>query len=285
MKKALCLFGILFLYLGITAQVPEVLNRVNQFYVTWGYNRAYYNRSDIHFKGEGFDFVLKDARAEDMPESFRTDVYFNPTQFTVPQFNFRLGYYFKNNTAVSLGWDHMKYHLVPTQMVKIDGFIDPEKFDLPEYTGVFNNEMILYKGSFMDYHHSDGFNFIRLAIEKRMPFWNSYSQRQIIAMNGSVSVGAIMPWTDFTFFGEHYRNKPHFAGYGASLCIAFRYEFLKYFFLQIGAQAGWSNLKDILLQDHLDSRASQKITFVERSWALGGYFPIKKRVEPISDFD
>lgn len=252
----------------------QFATKEHQFYVTWGYNRAYYNKSDVHFKGEGYDFTLHDVRAEDMREKFEADVYLNPLQFTVPQFNFRAGYYFKKNTAISMGWDHMKYHIIPTQLVKIDGYIDPDKYHLPEYTGDFHHDYILYKPSFMDYHHSDGFNFIRVALEQRVPFWESKNGNHVLAMNASVSAGAFLPWTDFTFFGVGHRNKPHFAGYGASLHAGFRYEFFRYFFMQVAAQVGWSNLTNVMLEDELPSRADQKISFIERSWALGGYIPI-----------
>ena len=254
-------------------------HKQHQLFVTWGYNRAYYNESDIHFKGEGFDFTLKNARAEDMPEEFSPEVYFNPGQFTVPQFNFRAGYYFGKNTAISMGWDHMKYHLIGTQLLKIDGHIDEEKYFNPVYTGNFNDEYILYNSSFMNYHHSDGFNFIRVALEQRIPFWQSANKNHVLAMNASASIGAFLPWTDFTFFGTQHRNKPHLAGYGASVHAGFRYEFFQYFFLQGTAQFGWSNLVDIMLEDHLPSRAEQKITFIERAWAIGGYIPLQRKRE------
>jgi len=263
----------------ITTGYQRALGSVKrkQVYVTWGYNRAYYNRSDIHFEGDGYNFTLHDVAAEDMPEKFHSDVYLNPKQFTVPQFNFRAGYYFRDNTALSIGWDHMKYHIIQTQLVEIDGYIDPEKYYNPEFTGQFNHEPILYNPSFMDYHHSDGFNFIRIALEKRLPFWRSRNGKHVLAMNGSVSLGTTMPWTDFTFFGVRHRNHPHFAGYGASVHAGFRYEFFNYFFLQVTAQCGWTNLVDIMLEDDLPSRAKQQITFFERAWALGGYIPLTRQ--------
>lgn len=290
LKSTLCHIGMICLCISAQAQwnvskcLENAASRKGQIYVTWGYNRAYYNRSDIHFKGESYDFTLHDVRAEDIPEKFRPDVYFNPTQFTVPQFNFRIGYYIRKNTAISGGWDHMKYHIVPTQLVKIDGHIDEELFYDPTYTGDFHNDYILYKPSFMDYHHSDGFNFIRVALDQRQPFLQSKSGRHVLAVNASVSAGVFLPWTDFTFFGVNHRNKLHLAGFGASVHAGFRYEFFNYFFIQLMAQVGWSNLHDIMLEDDLPSRASQKISFIERSWALGGYIPIhrsKSAVKPI----
>ena len=254
----------------------NLAHKEGQFYLTWGYNRAFYKPSDIHFQGDGYDFTLIQARAEDMPEKF-SKIYFDLSQFTVPQFQFRLGYYFSKNTAVSAGWDHMKYHLIPVQLLHMSGYIDPEKYPSTIYSGNFTDTPVLYTGEFMDYHHSDGFNFVRLAIEQRLPFWSKYNGKITAAMNGSASVGAMIPWTDFTFFGTHHRNKLHVAGYGASLSATFRFEFLHYLFLQLSAQAGWCNMPDIMLEDHLPSRASQKITFLERSWSIGGYIPFRKK--------
>lgn len=242
--------------------------------MTWGYNRSYYNQSDVHFKGDGYDFTLHNVKAEDMPEKFDPKVYFSPTRLTIPQFNFRLGYYFRKNTAISIGWDHMKYHIISTQLVEIDGYIDEEKYDSEEYAGTYHHDYILYTPRLMNYHHSDGYNFIRVALEQRVPFWQSHNSKHTLALNGVVSLGAVMPWTDFTFFGVNHRNKPHFAGYGASIHVGFRYEFLNYFFVQAHAQCGWTNLPDIMLEDDLPSRAAQKISFLERSWALGGYIPL-----------
>jgi hypothetical protein len=248
--------------------------RKDEFFITWGYNRAYYNPSDLHLKGEGFDFTLFDVRAADMPEKWDPAIYLNPTKLTIPQFNFRIGYYFKSNWAFSAGWDHMKYRLITTQSVRMSGHIDPEVYFDPDYTGTFDNTYILYKPSFMDFHHSDGFNFIRLALERRLSLWTSLNGKYEVVMNGSVSGGAMMPWTDFTFFRARYRNWPHFAGYGVSISAGFRFEFFRHFFLQVNAQSGWSHLGDIMLQDSAPSRGEQNISFFERSFALGGYIPI-----------
>jgi len=259
---------------AIVAYNNPMSNREGQFFITWGYNRAYYNKSTIHFQGEHYDFTLHNARAEDIPESWDPGVYLNPLQFTVPQFNFRVGYYFNENTAISGGWDHMKYHLVPHQLVSISGDIDDEYYFNPEYTGHFDHENIWYTPQFMDYHHSDGFNFIRIALERRVALWSSHNQKFMLSYNGTVSAGVMMPWTDFTFFGVNHRNKPHVAGYGFSGCSAVRFEFLEYLFLQLNMQLGWCDLRDIMLEDHLSSRAQQKITFFERDFSIGGYIPI-----------
>lgn len=252
----------------------EVLDKTDKhrsFYFYWGYNRAYYNRSDVHFKGDGYDFTLERAWAHDMPEKFDPAVYFNPTQLTVPQFNFRAGYYLRPDLSISLGWDHMKYHLVPTQYIRINGTIDPTKYPLENHSSEFNHEYFLYTPAFMNYHHSDGFNFVRAGLEKRLPFWRSRNRKFTGVLYGGPSFGFMLPWTDFTFYGKHYENKPHIAGIGMSLNCGGRFEMGKHFFVQVNAQCGWTSMNDIILQWPDDARASQRIVFLERSWALGTY--------------
>lgn len=244
-------------------------------YVTWGYNRSSYNPSDIHFKGEGFDFTIYKAYARDMPEPFDPSVYFNIKKLTIPQFNFRAGFYLSHRSAISLGWDHMKYRLIDWQRVEIDGYIDPETH--PEFGGNFRNAYTLLDPSFLRLEHSDGLNFIRLAYEYQLPVWHSKSGKQGLKILGAVSAGLALPWTDFTFMNKRYRNFPHIAGYGFSGLMAARFEFLEHLFLQFQMQHGWLNMPDIVLQDHASSRASQQIVYQERSWSLGGYIPIFRK--------
>lgn len=259
---------------------PDCSLQRGSFYFYWGYNRAYYNRSDIHFQGDGYDFTLERAWAEDIPEKFDPSVYFNPTQLTVPQFNIRAGYFIRPDVSISLGWDHMKYHLIPTQYIRINGFIDPSKYPIEHPTGRFDHEYFLYNPAFMNYHHSDGFNYVRVGLEKRLPFWRSRNGKIQSALYGGPSLGLMLPWTDFTFFGQHYENKPHISGFGMSINSGGRLELGRHFFVQVNAQVGWSNLPDILLQWPDAARASQRIVFIERSWALGAYIRPKKKTTP-----
>lgn len=261
---------------SVLGMINDLDNRKGQAYIYWGYNRSFYNASDIHFKGEGFDFTLHQAKAADMPERFDPSVYFNMTTISVPQFNFRFGYFIGKNTSISIGWDHMKYRLIQTQRLRASGYIDPSWGGGNDLAREFKDEYILYNPSFMDFHHSDGFNYARLAIEQRVPVWMSKNGKHHLSLNGAASLGVVIPWTDWTFFSNHYRNKLHLAGYGASLSLGARFEFFKWFFVQGFMQAGGTNLVDIVLQDHLPSRADQKIHFVERSWAVGGFIPISK---------
>lgn len=102
-------------------QSKEVLKRKGTFFFTWGYNLSAYSKSDIHFWGNGYDFVLTDVRATDAPtKDFAT--YVKPSAFTVPQYNYRLGYYLTDRVFISVGSDHMKY-AIEKQSSRLSGKI------------------------------------------------------------------------------------------------------------------------------------------------------------------
>lgn len=254
----------------------EIGNRANQFYFFWGYNRASYNPSDISFKGDGYDFSLENVRAHDLPESWDPKVYFNPKQLTIPQFNFRVGYFLNDKYSISLGWDHMKYRIDEFQRVKVNGEISSERSE--EYGGVYEGQYeVLDPKRFITIEHTDGFNFVRAAIERQDVIARSKNGKHGVCFTGAVSLGAMFPWTDFTLFGERNRNFVHLAGYGASVHTGLRFEFFKYGFLQYASQLGWVNMPDIILEGKSSARASQKITFHERSIVAGAYIPIQRK--------
>ena len=285
------LLAFLFVFMGITtfaqsSTEPQsswggVSERKGQNYFYWGYNRASYLRSYIHFKGDGYDFELKEASATDMPAKFDPNVYLNIKYFSVPQFNVRFGRFLTDQFSVSVGWDHMKYRLTPTQTCILNGYIDTTKYAGQQYTGNFNNQQILYTTSFMDFHHSNGFNFIRAAAEYRAPVWTDKTNKNGLYMWCSGNLGFFLPWTEFTFYGERHLNWLHVAGWGWSASSGLRMEMGKHFFAQVGAQFGRSYLGNIMLEDgDKNARAQQSITFMERSWSIGTYFGGGKKKNP-----
>lgn len=74
----------------------QINSRKGQFFASWGWNRSSYSKSDIYFKGEDFDFTIHDVKADDKPKPF--GIYFlSPGDLTLPQTNYRLGYFVKDN--------------------------------------------------------------------------------------------------------------------------------------------------------------------------------------------
>jgi hypothetical protein len=67
-----------------------------KFFFYWGGNRGYYSTSDIRFTGADYDFTLNNATAHDRPKGYHID-YINPSKITIPQTNFRMGYFFNDH--------------------------------------------------------------------------------------------------------------------------------------------------------------------------------------------
>lgn len=106
------------------------IHEKGKFFLTWGYNRSWYEKSDIHFTGQGHDFIAYDVKATDRPSKLSLS-YITPTEWSIPQFNFHIGYFFTNKYSVSIGWDHMKYVAINYQIFKVYGYMDPSKVPDP----------------------------------------------------------------------------------------------------------------------------------------------------------
>ena len=292
-----CLYLMPFYALAQDVEKPATKGR--ESYIYWGYHRNFYAPSDIHFKSDRYDFTLVDAKANDMPADL--DQYFKLKQFSVPQFNFRMGTELKNNWFLSLGYDHHKYRLTQTQNMKIEGNIDPSAVDYynadpadgAAYLGSFAaGDTILYKRSFMDFHHSNGMNYIRVQLEKRGTVLQMPRIKSRIDLYGGVGTGAVICWTDFTFMRQRYLNNLHFSGIGISAVYGARFVFNDCFFIQHGFQNGINYLFDIQLEKHAagdgindgNAKASQTIHYFERGVQVGYVFRVGKNKEPKKKF-
>ena len=90
MKKVLLFVA---LFCGIASYAQDYTkNNKGKIFVFWGGNRGYYTNSDITFRGSDYNFTLSDVEAVDKPKGWHID-YINPLRMTIPQTNFRLGYY------------------------------------------------------------------------------------------------------------------------------------------------------------------------------------------------
>jgi len=125
--------------MGFSQNARNSNRRKGEFYFYWGWNRSLYGKSDINFKGTDYDFTFSDVKAKDRQTPFSFKKYLNPTHMTIPQYNFRIGYYIKDHYSISLGADHMKYVVTPNQRVSIHGNITQSG---TIYDGNYNNNPI-----------------------------------------------------------------------------------------------------------------------------------------------
>jgi hypothetical protein len=250
--------------------------REGNFFTYWGYNFSWYNKSDIHFKGPGYNFTLKDVLAYNRPSKLNLD-YLNPGVITVPQFNFHVGYFISDNYSVSIGWDHMKYVMEVPQTLKIDGYIDSQVSNpgIPtgKYAGVYDNQSLTVDEDMLTFEHTDGFNYASVEVQRHDDIYVSHSGKSNLTMETGLGAGLMVPRSDVRLFGVGQNNYWNIAGYGVSVKAGLKYYFTRRFYLQNSLKTGWTNLTKIRTtgRDEYDT-ASQHISYLENYTVLGYQF-------------
>jgi hypothetical protein len=247
-------------------------------YVYWGWNRAYYTNSDIHFTGDNYDFTLENVVAKDRPTTFALDPYFHPAWITIPQTNFRIGYFLNDKYDISLGVDHMKYVMVQKQTAEINGEINVDN----KYDGVYNNQEILLDYDFLTFEHTDGLNYINAEITrnddllKALNFKHNFNKIQLNSLIG-FGLGISVPKSNvMLLYGTRY-DEFHLAGYGLGAKAGLNLTLYKYFFLRSEVKYGFINMPSIRTTPSKSDNASQHFFFSQANICFGiTLYPFKK---------
>lgn len=246
-------------------------------FIYWGYNRSAYTKSDLRFQGNGYDFTMANAKAHDNPAELSWD-YVNPAKITIPQFNIRAGYYFKNNWAISFGYDHMKYIFADQNQVKLTGYIEPGLDNESNLSGYYDNVDFTTDRTKFHYENSDGLNYLRVELTRSNQWYKTKSGSFGFTTNVGVSTGAILSFNDFRFAGRNDMRTISLSGYGLSAHLGLRFEFFNHLFLQANYGGGFLHQTSVKTRpDEATARASQKFGFMEMNAVIGGIFYIKSK--------
>ena len=235
-------------------------------FVFWGWNRAGFSKSDIRFKGNGYDFTLNNVVAHDRPSDLSWD-YINPGELSIPQFNFRLAYFIKDNLAVVIAQDHMKYVMDQDQIVNIDGHISD-----PAYAGMVQNGQInLTDGEFLSFEHTDGLNYINLGLEKYKNILSKKNFNIFWAYGGGI--GALMPKSNVKLFGNERSDRYHLAGFGLDTRTSINAVFWNHWMARVEGKFGYINMPDIKTTlNNKPDKASQDFVFYQINFGIGYVF-------------
>jgi hypothetical protein len=251
----------------------EQTARKGKLYFFWGYNISSYTKSSIHFSGPGYDFTIMDLKAKDRPTPLDLSVYCRITKFTIPQYNFRIGYYFSDRYSISAGIDHMKYVVVGDQLSSISGYISPEISS--KYQGNYSRTPIKLSTDLLMFEHTDGLNFASIDLERTQTLWGSKNGKNSCNLMGGIGAGPVIPRTDVRLLGLGLNNKFHIAGYGTAGKITLKLILLKYVFVDATLKGGWINLPDVITTGSDLDRADHQLGFFEK-YIVGGFiFPIR----------
>lgn len=281
MKKFLKIFLIFFVGNFVFAQnsndgnietsSKKSLGEKGTMFVFWGWNRAMFSKSDIHFKGNGYDFVLHNVVAHDRPSDLSWD-YINPGEVSKPQFNFRLGYFIKDNLAIVIAQDHMKYVMDQDQTVDFTGHISD-----PTYAAMVQNGQVnLTDEKFLTFEHTDGLNYINLGLEK---YKNLYAKENLeILWSYGGGLGLMFPKSNVKIFGNERSDRFHVAGFGADVRTNINFVLWKRLMARVEGKFGYINMPDVKTTlNNKPDKASHDFVFGQINFGIGYVFNIKKK--------
>lgn len=255
--------------------VKDNFYRKGNFFIYWGWNRAAYTTSDIHFSGNDYDFTLENVVAKDRQSPFSAKLYFSPNTLSIPQYNLRIGYFFHDKYNISIGADHMKYVMEQFQTVKINGTIaNGTSFD-----GTYNDSDINISEDFLKFEHTDGLNYENIEVRR---FDVLFGRKNFsFAANEGLGIGVLVPRTNTTLMNNARYDEFHLAGYGLSAVLSLNATFFKYFFVQMEWKGGFIHMPDIRTTMYKSDRASQHFLFSQYNMVFGANFriPSKKNSE------
>jgi len=277
MKMIFILLGINFSICISSAQTNSEFNhrgRNGGMYFYWGWNWDRYSPSDITFNGVDYHFTLQEVIANDRPSEFSLKKYFDPGHFTIPQFNFRIGYCLSDHWDISFGMDHMKYVVQQNQIVQIDGFISkPES----PYSGTYTADKIEIAEDFLQFEHTDGLNYENIELR----YSNRLYDLNKITFNYTAGAGAgmLLPKTNTTLLNMERHDDYHLSGYGISGVIGIQAMFFEHFFIQAEMKAGVINMPDIRTTIDASDHAHQQFMFYQHNIVFGALIHFGKKTK------
>lgn len=281
-----------------------------KMYFLWGYNRSAYTNSDIHLKGDNYNFTIENVRASDAPTTTLM-TYINPSTMSIPQYDWRVGYFLTDKYSVSFGHAHMKYEienqyvgmtgeiyggelagLYDNTPVKVGEGVNNEEHEGNEHKHDASNE--LPEGIVSKLEHCDGLNNFTFEFARRDNFWVSSNRKHCLSFEVAIGLGASVTDTEASVLGvsdpnhgeEHGHEEGadehggswggfHLAGYTTSVSTSIQMEFFNHFFIQTRLTGGFVNLTDFITT-HEGGRGSQKLGFIEGIVSIGYTFQLTK---------
>jgi hypothetical protein len=239
-----------------------------QLYILWGWNRAAYTKSNISFKGDDYDFKLSKVVSHDKPAKFSFHDYLQIDRLTIPQTNFKLGYFIRKDLAITIGFDHMKYVMVKDQTVNMKGVITRPG----AYTGTYDGEKKLTE-DFLTFEHTDGLNYINAEVERYRNLYHSKNNKLIIDGLIGAGAGVLMPRTDIKLLSYDRSDQFHISGFGLSLKAGIQVTIFKHLVIKFENKNGYINMPDLILHKKgISGRGKQAFFFTAVDGMIGYSF-------------
>ena len=246
----------------------------NNWYFSWGYNKDYWSKSDIHVNQPGLNnnFTVHNVAASDDP-AWNSNLL--NKDLMVPQYNIRIGY-FLNHThtwAIELSFDHTKYNSNVNQIARITGVIAGSTVD---------EDKALTEDYFRYIMHN-GANHLMLNFVRRAPLFTIPGTSIKIVGVGRFGAGILIPHPINTIFGNKVDVGPkkwgnlfgwrngwwQVGGWTTGISLGIQSILYKTIYLEFVDKEAYSSFRDIQVYQ---GRADQKVWLNELILNLGTTF-------------
>jgi hypothetical protein len=242
------------------SQKQKKIVKNGSFYFSWGYNTEWYTHSDIHISQPALnsDYTFVNIKAHDHRG---WDNHLFQTPLTIPQYNYRIGYFFneKQTWGFEINFDHTKYVVTIGQSDHIKGKINGRDVDSTVITG----NGVLY------YQLNNGANFLEFNMVRKLALIDAFNSKFQFFCLLKAGVGPVIPHVQNTIFGND--NIPHFqfGGWNVDTDVSFRATFFKHVFLEYANKVVFASYSHLRIYDGL---ANQSFGCYEMFLVLGGTF-------------
>ena len=222
------------------AEAPKKKMHGN-FYITWGYQRNGYSKSDIRFvnhnNGNNYDFTLHNAAAHEQPDF--EDLLHRP--ISVPQYVFNIGYMFndKKDLGIELSWDHLKYVVTDNQMLHVTGNINNTIYDAD----------MMVDTNFVHFEHTNGNNYLMASLVKRQKLYETKNGYVKVSAIGKFALGGLVPKTDSHIMGKHNDGPFKLSGWVTGLFGGVKVDLFRYFFVEAAVKGCYADYTNAIIHD------------------------------------
>lgn len=265
------IFILAFVGISCSSFAQEEKSISKHVYFGWGYTRAWYSKSSIHFinnsnaynpvtnRYDNYDFTIHNATAHDRPDF---DAIKDVINITIPQFVGRLGYSFNKKWAFEINYDHTKYVVDDYQKLHITGRFNDTWVDC---------DTILSSTNLLHFEHTDGANFWMFNLVRK---WDLLKINKVFGITWMLKPGAgvVVPRTDVTLFGQRLNNNWKLAGWITGVETGARFCFFNRAYVEFVGKAVYADYVNAFVLGRHHGRASHHFFATQLTLTVGYQF-------------
>jgi hypothetical protein len=227
---------LLFFSLSSYSQITAVTSSggIGKLWMQFGYNRAYFFPGDITFQGQGYNFTVSKAQANDDWEFAGADHW--DTQ--MPQFTYRLGYFFNSEEMWGLeaGYTWVNYVLPVNAKVKVKGNIHDTLVDGDAYL----------TEDFLRYAHTNGSGYAELKLVKGFLIYGNRNYNHMFFALGKFGGGVAITRTAASVLGKKEQNDFNLSGFTGTLESMVKYTYKSHWNIETGLKGDFVDYTNVL---------------------------------------